>query len=92
MRALTVDPSTPNSVRLDDVAPPQTSDGEILVRALALGICGTDRDIVAGEYGLAPPGEQRWYYRTIAGVLLAKDPENTLYRVLDRESAELFGL
>jgi (p)ppGpp synthase/HD superfamily hydrolase len=40
----------------------------------------------------APPDEQRWYYRTIAGVLLAKDPENTLYRVLDRESAELFEL
>jgi guanosine-3',5'-bis(diphosphate) 3'-pyrophosphohydrolase len=38
----------------------------------------------------APPDEQRWYYRTIAGVLLAKDPGNTLYRVLDRESAELF--
>jgi threonine dehydrogenase-like Zn-dependent dehydrogenase len=59
MRALTVQPSTPNSIRLDDVAPPQTSDGEILVRALALGICGTDREIVAGDYGLAPPGEQR---------------------------------
>jgi threonine dehydrogenase-like Zn-dependent dehydrogenase len=59
MRALTVDPAIPNSARLDDVAPPQISDGEILVRALALGICGTDRDIIAGDYGLAPTGEKR---------------------------------
>jgi glucose 1-dehydrogenase len=29
------------------------------VRALALGICGTDREIIAGHYGWAPPGQQR---------------------------------
>ncbi|XVU23001.1 alcohol dehydrogenase catalytic domain-containing protein [Actinoplanes sp. CA-054009] len=26
---------------------------------LALGICGTDREIAAGEYGWAPPGRDR---------------------------------
>jgi len=31
----------------------------VLVRALALGICGTDREIVSGEYGTAPPGADR---------------------------------
>jgi glucose 1-dehydrogenase len=30
-----------------------------LVHALALGICGTDRDIVDGHYGWAPPGQTR---------------------------------
>ena len=59
MRALTVQPGTPNSLRLDDVAPPPQSDGAVLVRALALGICGTDREIDEGKYGEPPPGEQR---------------------------------
>ena len=31
----------------------------MLVRALALGICGTDREIIAGDYGWAPPGSER---------------------------------
>ena len=59
MRALTVIPGHPNSIALDDVGPPPASDGAVLVRALALGICGTDREIVAGDYGWAPPGQER---------------------------------
>lgn len=59
MRALTVKPGTPNSIQLDTVGPPPESDGAVLVRALALGICGTDREIVAGDYGWAPDGEDR---------------------------------
>ena len=59
MRALTVKPGTPNSIQLDTVAPPPESDGSVLVRALALGICGTDREIVAGDYGWAPEGHDR---------------------------------
>jgi threonine dehydrogenase-like Zn-dependent dehydrogenase len=59
MRALTVRPGEPNSIQLTKVSPPPRSDGGILVRALALGICGTDREIVRGDYGWAPPGEDR---------------------------------
>jgi threonine dehydrogenase-like Zn-dependent dehydrogenase len=59
MRALTVEPGTPNSIRLDDVAASPQSDGAVLVRALALGICGTDREIDEGKYGSAPPGAKR---------------------------------
>ena len=59
MRALTVAPGTANSARLDDVAAPPASDGAVLVRTLALGVCGTDREIVAGDYGWAPPGRKR---------------------------------
>jgi glucose 1-dehydrogenase len=59
MRALTVEPGTPNSIRLEDVAAPPQSDGAVLVRALALGICGTDREIDEGKYGSAPPGQKR---------------------------------
>jgi threonine dehydrogenase-like Zn-dependent dehydrogenase len=59
MRALTVLPGTANSIQLDDVPEPDPRSGRILVRALALGICGTDREIIAGDYGTAPPGETR---------------------------------
>ena len=59
MRALTVRPGTANSITLEDVPPPPESDGSVLVRALALGICGTDREIVDGEYGTAPAGRAR---------------------------------
>lgn len=59
MRALTVEPGTPNSIRLDDVPPPPPSDGNLSVRAVALGICGTDREIIAGDYGWAPTGARR---------------------------------
>jgi threonine dehydrogenase-like Zn-dependent dehydrogenase len=31
----------------------------VLVRGVALGVCGTDRDIIAGAYGSPPPGHQR---------------------------------
>lgn len=58
MRALTVRPGTPNSIALSTVPPPPLSDGAVLVRALALGICGTDREIIRGEYGWAPPGAE----------------------------------
>ena len=59
MRALTVVPGKANTISLDDVASPPESEGAVLVRALALGICGTDREIIAGEYGWPPPGAQK---------------------------------
>jgi threonine dehydrogenase-like Zn-dependent dehydrogenase len=59
MRGLTVKPGVANSLRLDEVPLPPLGDGAVLVRALALGICGTDREIVAGDYGWAPPGRDR---------------------------------
>jgi threonine dehydrogenase-like Zn-dependent dehydrogenase len=59
MRALTVEPGKPNSIRLEQVEEPPQSDGAVLVRALALGICGTDHEIIAGDYGWAPQGGDR---------------------------------
>ena len=59
MRALTVAPGIANSARLEDVPEPPRADGAVLVRSLALGVCGTDREIVSGSYGWAPPGEKR---------------------------------
>jgi threonine dehydrogenase-like Zn-dependent dehydrogenase len=59
MRAITVVPGVPSSARIEDVAAPPLSDGSVLVRTLALGVCGTDRDIVAGLYGEPPAGRER---------------------------------
>ncbi len=59
MRALTVAPGVVNSARVDDVADPPLSDGAVLVKTLAIGVCGTDHDIVGGRFGWAPPGETR---------------------------------
>ncbi len=59
MKALTVQPMTAGSARLDDVDEPPLSDGPVLVETLAVGVCGTDMEIVSGAYGWAPPGRDR---------------------------------
>jgi len=59
MKALTVIPLTKDSARLDDIDEAPESDGPVLVQTLAVGICGTDIEILSGEYGWAPPGRDR---------------------------------
>jgi glucose 1-dehydrogenase len=59
VRAITVQPGDAGSARLDDVPEPERSLGPVLVRTLAMGVCGTDVEIVAGQYGEAPPGATR---------------------------------
>jgi threonine dehydrogenase-like Zn-dependent dehydrogenase len=59
MRAITLDPGTPDSAALEEVPEPAAGEGAILVDGIALGICGTDAEIVRGEYGEAPPGASR---------------------------------
>ncbi|HRX86341.1 MAG TPA: glucose 1-dehydrogenase [Phycisphaerae bacterium] len=59
MRALTVVPQQKDSARVDDVPAPKPEAGAVLIETLAIGICGTDHEIVSGGYGEAPPGEER---------------------------------
>jgi threonine dehydrogenase-like Zn-dependent dehydrogenase len=59
MRALTISPGVPNSMQLDEVPEPPDSDGDVLVETLAVGICGTDRELASGAYGWAPEGSDR---------------------------------
>jgi len=59
MRAITVIPGKPGSVALTDMPEPPGEDGPILVQTQAIGICGTDLEIINGDYGSAPPGEDR---------------------------------
>ncbi|WP_100497911.1 glucose 1-dehydrogenase [Geodermatophilus chilensis] len=58
MRALTVIPGSPGSAAVRDVPDPVPGPGDLLVDGLAVGVCGTDREIAAGEYGWAPPGQE----------------------------------
>ncbi|HEX5740188.1 MAG TPA: alcohol dehydrogenase catalytic domain-containing protein, partial [Pilimelia sp.] len=53
---MTVVPGVAGSVALREVPDPEPADGALLVAGLAVGVCGTDREIVAGAYGTAPPG------------------------------------
>jgi threonine dehydrogenase-like Zn-dependent dehydrogenase len=59
MRALTVKPGVAGDVTVEELPDPRPADGELLVEGLAVGVCGTDKEIVRGEYGWAPPGRDR---------------------------------
>lgn len=59
MHALTVTPGVPGSLALIDVPEPSAESGSVLVQTMAVGVCGTDREIAAGAYGWAPPGRDR---------------------------------
>ncbi|WP_106241273.1 glucose 1-dehydrogenase [Allonocardiopsis opalescens] len=59
MRALTVHPGQAGTLRVEEVPEPRPGPGELLVDALALGVCGTDREIADGLFGAPPPGADR---------------------------------
>jgi len=54
MKALVVEPGVAHSTRVEDVDEP-TGDG-VLLRVLEVGVCGTDREISEGLFGVAPGG------------------------------------
>src|SRR6516225_6070139 len=59
MKAITVEPNKAGSIQLEDVQEPNIHDGSVLAEAVAVGVCGTDSEIVEGKYGWAPPGKAR---------------------------------
>jgi len=60
MKAIAVLPGKPNSVHLTELEKPSVSDVPggrgVLVEVLRVGVDGTDKEINAAEYGMAPPG------------------------------------
>ncbi len=56
MKAITIVPGKPNSASVQEVPEPSSGDGSIVVRALELGICGTDFELISADYGWPPPG------------------------------------
>jgi glucose 1-dehydrogenase len=59
MKAITVEPKKPGTARYDDFPEPDAREGSVLVEAIAVGVCGTDVEMVEGKYGWAPPGAAR---------------------------------
>src|SRR5688572_21873549 len=61
MRAVAVLPGLPDSIHLRDVPMPSAHDipggRGVLVKVLRVGVDGTDKEINAAEYGMAPPGD-----------------------------------
>jgi threonine dehydrogenase-like Zn-dependent dehydrogenase len=54
MQALVVTPGEAHSTRVADVDDPRAGGGKVLLRTLAVGVCGTDREISEGLFGVAP--------------------------------------
>ena len=57
MKAVVVTPEKPGGLRLEEVLDPQPRDGEVLVQVHQVGLDGTDAEIMQGQYGEAPPGD-----------------------------------
>jgi threonine dehydrogenase-like Zn-dependent dehydrogenase len=56
MQALITTPGRPGSIRVGDMT--EAAVGGVRIRTLEVGVCGTDREISEGAFGVAPDGEQ----------------------------------
>jgi threonine dehydrogenase-like Zn-dependent dehydrogenase len=59
MLGITIRPLTPGSAELSEISEPDPAEGSVLVQAVAVGVDGTDQEIIEGAYGWAPPGRDR---------------------------------
>jgi glucose 1-dehydrogenase len=57
MIALLTEPGQTHTTRIEEVPAVGAREGEVLVRTLEVGVCGTDREISEGLFGIAPKGE-----------------------------------
>jgi glucose 1-dehydrogenase len=58
MQALLVTPGEAGSARIGGVPEARPGEGEVLLRTLEIGVCGTDREIAEALFGEAPEGEE----------------------------------
>ena len=56
MLALVTQPGTAGTAHIAEVAEPAAADDGVLLRIVEVGVCGTDREIIDGHFGVAPPG------------------------------------
>src|SRR3712207_4392226 len=75
MKAITVRPGVEDSGELSDMPEPAAEEGAVLVEGLAMGVCGTDAEILGGAYGEAPPDAGRLIlgHESLGRVLEAPD-------------------
>jgi glucose 1-dehydrogenase len=57
--ALTTVPPQAGTLAVTDVPEPVVGPGDLLVDGIAVGVCGTDKEIAHGDYGWAPAGHER---------------------------------
>jgi glucose 1-dehydrogenase len=57
VQALVTQPGHTHTARIEDVPAVEAREGEVLVCTLEVGVCGTDREISEGLFGIAPEGE-----------------------------------
>jgi len=55
--ALVTQPGRTHTTRVDDVPAVEAREGEVLLRTFEVGVCGTDREISEGLFGIPPEGE-----------------------------------
>jgi threonine dehydrogenase-like Zn-dependent dehydrogenase len=62
-------------MQLEERPEPAPDCASLLVQSVALGICGTDREIIRGEHGWPPPGHKRLVlgHESLGRVLEAPD-------------------
>ena len=84
MKAITVEPHTPGSACLENVAEPDVRDGSMLVEAVAVGVCGTDVEIVEGKYGWAPAGKKRCKLKLQQDLNLDPGKDTPLFGIIAR--------
>ncbi len=56
MQALVTQPGVADSARVEDVPEVKPRAGEVPLRVLEVGVCGTDREIAHGLFGVPPEG------------------------------------
>lgn len=59
LKALTVIPRTAGSAELSSLSGPVGDAKGLVLETLSVGVCGTDREILRGDYGRPPAGEAR---------------------------------
>jgi threonine dehydrogenase-like Zn-dependent dehydrogenase len=79
MRAITIEPKKQGSTKWEEVQEPEDRQGSILVESIAVGVCGTDAEIIEGKYGWPPPGKTRLILgHESLGRVLETDPAGRL--------------
>lgn len=58
MKAIAITPGTPGARLVDRPEPAVTADDHVKLRVVRVGICGTDREEVAGGRAMAPAGQK----------------------------------
>src|ERR671910_191235 len=59
MQGLVTTPGRPHTTAVAELREPRAGAGEVLLRTLEVGVCGTDREIWEGVFGVAPDERDR---------------------------------